>query len=215
MAHETKDDPKKIQVEDLLRMKRAERPDPAFWERFDRELHERMLQTLVKKEPWYLQTFRALSGRIAQSVAVVGLAVLAAYLFVVPNFEVAPQVETAGTGGTAEEGLGLADGAGGDAARAVREAVLSGPALASAAFNDSFPASGKRSGGMEFAGEAATRDYAIDAVSSSAEAESGVRRDFAMDSIRPAGDSSGGYHADEAGARRPFGNGGSVASLVY
>ena len=47
-----------INLEDLLRLKRSERPSDQFWNEFDRELHQRMLQTLVKKDPWYLQVVR-------------------------------------------------------------------------------------------------------------------------------------------------------------
>ena len=51
---------KEVKVEDLLRLKRAERPSEAFRNTFDRELHQRMLQTLVKKDPWYVQGLRPL-----------------------------------------------------------------------------------------------------------------------------------------------------------
>ena len=46
-------DNKNLQLEDLLRFKQAERPDAAYWSRFDRELHQGMLHTLVKKDPLY------------------------------------------------------------------------------------------------------------------------------------------------------------------
>ncbi|NBB78168.1 MAG: hypothetical protein GVY36_01800 [Verrucomicrobia bacterium] len=65
-----------VKVEDLLRLKRAERPDATFWNHFDRELHQRMLQTLVKKDPWYVQVMRGLTGRIAQTAAVGAAALL-------------------------------------------------------------------------------------------------------------------------------------------
>ena len=48
-----------LQVDALLRLKRSEKPDAQFWERFDAELHQRMLQTLVQKEPWYRQLYYA------------------------------------------------------------------------------------------------------------------------------------------------------------
>jgi hypothetical protein len=79
-----KDAQKEVKVEDLLRMKRAERPDDAFWNSFDRELHQRMLQTLVKKDPWYSQLFRAASGRIAQTAAVGAAAAVLAMVMVRP-----------------------------------------------------------------------------------------------------------------------------------
>lgn len=40
---------KPIQLEDLLQLKKAERPAPEFWDRFDRELKQRQLQCLVKR----------------------------------------------------------------------------------------------------------------------------------------------------------------------
>ena len=77
---------KEVKVEDLLRLKRAERPDEVFWDTFDRELHQRMLQTLVKKDPWHVQVLRGVSGRIAQSAAVGVAAVLLAMMVVRPAF---------------------------------------------------------------------------------------------------------------------------------
>ena len=78
-AHE-----KEVKVEDLLRLKRAERPSEAFWNTFDRELHQRMLQTLVKKDPWYVQALRGISGRIAQTAAVGAAAAFLAMMIVRP-----------------------------------------------------------------------------------------------------------------------------------
>ena len=75
-----------MKVEDLLRLKRAERPGEVFWNTFDRELHQRMLQTLVKKDPWHVQVLRGVSGRIAQSAAVGVAAVLLAMMVVRPAF---------------------------------------------------------------------------------------------------------------------------------
>ena len=80
-AHE-----KEVKVEDLLRLKRAERPSEAFWNTFDRELHQRMLQTLVKKDPWYVQALRGISGRIAQTAAVGAAAAFLAIMVVRPAF---------------------------------------------------------------------------------------------------------------------------------
>ena len=77
MAHTNNAHEKEVKVEDLLRLKRAERPSEVFWNTFDRELHQRMLQTLVKKDPWYVQVLRGVSGRIARTAAVAA-AVLAA-----------------------------------------------------------------------------------------------------------------------------------------
>ncbi len=42
-----------IQLEDLLRLKQAERPPDEFWDTFDRELEKRRLQVLVRRNHWY------------------------------------------------------------------------------------------------------------------------------------------------------------------
>jgi len=61
---------KKVKVEDLLRLKRAEKPNEAFWGDFDRELHQRMLRTLFVRSlvystsPWCLPPDRA-TGAVA------------------------------------------------------------------------------------------------------------------------------------------------------
>lgn len=86
MVKPTKDSQKKVSVEELLRLKRAERPDDVFWGDFDRELHQRMLQTLVKKDPLHLQVWRALSGRFTQSVGVACAAAVLALMVVRPAF---------------------------------------------------------------------------------------------------------------------------------
>lgn len=47
-------DPKpKVTLEDLLRLKREERPAPEFWARFDRDLRAKQLAALVEKRPWW------------------------------------------------------------------------------------------------------------------------------------------------------------------
>ena len=56
-------DPKsKISLEDLLRLKRAEKPSPEFWSNFERELHQKQLTALVKKRHWW-HDVPALLGR--------------------------------------------------------------------------------------------------------------------------------------------------------
>jgi len=40
-------------LEELLRLKRAERPSPEFWNRFERELHQKQLAALVERRPWW------------------------------------------------------------------------------------------------------------------------------------------------------------------
>jgi len=45
----------KVTVEDLLRLKRAERPDPEFWSKFEVELRQKQLAALVERRPWWQQ----------------------------------------------------------------------------------------------------------------------------------------------------------------
>lgn len=42
-----------VTIEDLLRLKRAERPSPEFWVRFERELREKQLAALLERRPWW------------------------------------------------------------------------------------------------------------------------------------------------------------------
>jgi hypothetical protein len=47
------DRPKSVTLEDLLRLKRAERPPAEFWNQFERELRAKQLAALVVKRPWW------------------------------------------------------------------------------------------------------------------------------------------------------------------
>lgn len=47
-------DPKRpVSLEDLLRLKRVERPPAEFWNDFDRQLRAKQLAALVEKRPWW------------------------------------------------------------------------------------------------------------------------------------------------------------------
>lgn len=43
----------KVTVEDLLRLKRSERPSADFWDNFERELRDKQLTALLKKRAWW------------------------------------------------------------------------------------------------------------------------------------------------------------------
>jgi hypothetical protein len=45
----------RISLEQLLRVKRSERPTPDFWDHFDRELHQKQLSALVHGRPWFVR----------------------------------------------------------------------------------------------------------------------------------------------------------------
>jgi hypothetical protein len=55
-------------LEDLLKVKKAEQPDDAFWEKFDRDLQEKTLQTFIEQEPWY-QYWAGSVSRYARSAS--------------------------------------------------------------------------------------------------------------------------------------------------
>jgi hypothetical protein len=42
-----------VTVEDLLRFKRAERPSPEFWSKFEAQLRAKQLAAIVEKRPWW------------------------------------------------------------------------------------------------------------------------------------------------------------------
>ena len=42
-----------VTIEDLLRLKRAERPPAEFWSQFDRALRAKQLAAIVEKRPWW------------------------------------------------------------------------------------------------------------------------------------------------------------------
>lgn len=54
----------KVTVEDLLRLKRAERPAPEFWTNFERELRQKQLTALMEKRPWWQELPQFLARRV-------------------------------------------------------------------------------------------------------------------------------------------------------
>lgn len=74
----------KVSLEDVLRLKRSERPSVEFWEDFDRDLRRRTLQALVSEEPWNPSRLRMLFIRVATTVSVTAAAV-AALVYVLQN----------------------------------------------------------------------------------------------------------------------------------
>lgn len=179
---------KEVKVEDLLRIKRAERPDDAFWNSFDRELHQRMLQTLVKKDPWYVQVLRGVTGRIAQTTAVGAAAALLAMMVVRPALvEVVEPIQTPA----------LASSAGQSAENISSQAVSSRQ---------------PREVAMSDLDTGLTPDYRMEAISASnATSDLGYTPDYAHDSIEVAGYDSAAYVTDTAS----FAGSGLATGLVY
>lgn len=107
MANSTKDSRNNVSLEELLRFKRAERPNEAFWDKFDNELHERMMQTLVKKDPWPVQVLRGVTGKLAQTTAIAAAAAVLALMvirpaFIATNEQIQPTVASASIAASVE-----------------------------------------------------------------------------------------------------------------
>lgn len=54
----------KVTIEDLLRLKRAERPAAEFWTSFERELRQKQLTALLEKRPWWQVLPRIITRRV-------------------------------------------------------------------------------------------------------------------------------------------------------
>jgi len=57
-----KEPARKITVEDLLHLKRAERPPQEFWARFESEMRAKQLAAIVVKRPWWDGAYRLFSA---------------------------------------------------------------------------------------------------------------------------------------------------------
>lgn len=55
----------KPSLEELIRVKRAERPPAEFWKRFEEELRAKQLAAIVERRPWWQSLTVLLSGRRA------------------------------------------------------------------------------------------------------------------------------------------------------
>lgn len=75
-----------IAVEDLLRLKRMERPAPEFWAEFDRELRAKQLAALVEKRLWWRVWPRAWRGIARYHFPLGATAVLAITLLSVRDY---------------------------------------------------------------------------------------------------------------------------------
>jgi hypothetical protein len=83
MNHESKHP---VTLEDLLRLKRAERPSGEFWTQFDRELRAKQLAAIVEKRPWWSGVPRAFAGLARYHVPLGATAVLALTIVSVREF---------------------------------------------------------------------------------------------------------------------------------
>lgn len=86
MKHERK---RPVTLEDLLHLKRIERPSAEFWSQFDRELRVKQLAALVEKRPWWrtISLGRVLGGVRRFHLPLGATAVLAVTLFSVREYQ--------------------------------------------------------------------------------------------------------------------------------
>lgn len=73
---------KQINVEDLLRLKRSETPDPEFWGGWQRGMRSKLTRAAQEKRPWWRDALPRFSIAIARWHVPVGAAALAALAFV-------------------------------------------------------------------------------------------------------------------------------------
>lgn len=66
-----------LTLEDILRLKRAERPSPEFWVRFEQELRQKQLAALIERRPWW----HALPGFLAKPSAFLPIGATAVLAF--------------------------------------------------------------------------------------------------------------------------------------
>lgn len=83
MAKNDKLDP--IQLEDLLRLKKHEQPDDAFWADFEKSLHKKTLQALVKPQPLRVRLLSRVQGMLHPAFAMPAAAALAVGAFLAPQ----------------------------------------------------------------------------------------------------------------------------------
>lgn len=67
---------KTVSLEDLLKIKRCEKPSESFWENFDRELQQKTLQVLVEKPNWAARVSEKIFIYFKPAMAVTSMAVI-------------------------------------------------------------------------------------------------------------------------------------------
>jgi hypothetical protein len=88
-----------VSLEDLLRLKRAERPPAEFWEQFDRQLRAKQLAALVEKRPWWRALPMMFSGLRRYHLPLGATAILALTFITIREYQnatpsVAPELVT-------------------------------------------------------------------------------------------------------------------------
>jgi len=83
MTDQPSNSPPKVTLEDLLHLKRAERPPPEFWAQFERDLRQKQLAALVARRSWWLELSAAFSRYGGVRLPLGAVAVLALSFFTV------------------------------------------------------------------------------------------------------------------------------------
>jgi len=84
-------DQPKMTLEQLLRVKRAEKPSPEFWAQFERELRVKQLAAIVEPRPWWAPFIRVGSRLARYQMPVGAAAVVALALLTVRQYDTAGQ----------------------------------------------------------------------------------------------------------------------------
>lgn len=79
----------KLTLEDLLRLKRAERPAAEFWSNFEQELRQKQLTALLEKRPWWQELPQIIARR---AYLPVGAAAILAFTLVSVKYYAPTQV---------------------------------------------------------------------------------------------------------------------------
>ncbi len=82
-----------VTLEDLLRVKRAERPPAEFWTEFDRQLRTKQLSALVERRPWWHGLSEAFAGLRRYPLPIGAAAALAITFVTLRQENAAPQLE--------------------------------------------------------------------------------------------------------------------------
>lgn len=82
---------RKVSLEEVLRLKRLERPELAFWDQFEKQLREKQLAAIVAKRPWWQLDFGRVMAGVARARVPVGAAAVLTLTFLVVREYRAPK----------------------------------------------------------------------------------------------------------------------------
>ena len=117
-----------ITIEDLLRLKRAERPPAEFWTTFDRELRAKQLSALVGKRPWWQNFPKAFPRLFRYRIPLGASAVIALTLISLRHDRPSPAIQEAIPSETASAAIvEIASSPAVTAAPGVQEVVVAKP----------------------------------------------------------------------------------------